>query len=85
MTQHQQKVYLYYVCKQLALKHDFAIIELTKPHAMTGRGPMDSVHGTIGFKYHWRDLKVLSFEELVNGNPPYDFTWYEDLMSHEKK
>lgn len=80
----EHKVWLFYLTRQLELKHDFEIIDKSKPNWQIGRGPVDTEVGGIAIKYHWKDLKIQPFDQFMENKQMYGYDWFLDVMQREE-
>lgn len=74
MTKRDQTIYFWYLAEQLALKHDFEVVDTSKQEWHRGRGTPDKQVGNTAIYFLWKNVKVRTFAELQQGTWPYNWT-----------
>ncbi len=58
-------IFLHYLLVQLSLKYRFHVRDIIDNTDNHGFGNPDKVVGKLEFRYLWKDLKPLSFDEFI--------------------
>lgn len=83
MNKVEEFIYFKYLINSLVLKHNFEIIDQNKNGWEKGRGKSDIEIHNISIKYHWKDLKIRTFDELVNSQNFYNYKHYKSIYINE--
>ena len=62
----KQKVYAHYLCTMLGMKHDFEIVDKTKPNWQHGRDEPHKEYPTLALYFLWKDTRILTFAEFTS-------------------
>jgi hypothetical protein len=73
----QHRVYMDYLITQLGLKYDFYVTDIYKPtgEKYAGLGKPDMLVHNSGFYWLWKNNKIYTFDEFLEGDKLYEWYW----------